>query len=190
MMHILFLRHGITEWNIQKKLQGRTDIALADAGKSQVLSWNIPADITQWYVSPLMRARQTAELLGLKDCLVCPALIEMNWGDWEGKTLDDLRKINASAMLENEDQGLDLQPPGGETPRQVGQRVHQWMLALPEQAYIGAITHKGVIRAVLSLATDWDMKTRHKVKIRHDTGYLFSWAAGKLEFKKEIVLCR
>lgn len=190
MMQILFLRHGITGWNIRKKLQGRTDIPLANAGKSQVLSWNTPADIAQWYVSPLIRARQTAELLGLKDCLECPDLIEMNWGDWEGKSLNDLRKINASAMMENEDKGLDLQPPGGESPRQVGQRVRQWMIALPEQAYIGAITHKGIIRAVLSLATDWDMKTKHRVKICNDTGYLFSWAAGKLEFKNEIALRR
>lgn len=189
-MDILFLRHGITEWNMQKKLQGRTDIPLADAGKAQVLSWHIPTNITQWYVSPLIRTRQTAELLGLKECLHCPELIEMNWGDWEGKSLADLRKLKTSTMVENESKGLDLQPPGGESPRQVGQRVARWMGALPAQAYIGVITHKGVMRAVLSLATGWDMKTRHRVKICNNTGYLFSRTAGKLEFKKEIVLCR
>lgn len=188
MMKILLLRHGITEWNIQKKFQGRTDIPLADIGKEQVLRWQIPTDIVQWYASPLIRTRQTAALLGLKSCLECSALIEMNWGDWEGKSIAELRKTNGAAMLENEAKGLDLLPPGGESPRQVSQRIHQWLMALPDKTYIGAITHKGVIRATLSLATDWDMKTKHKVKICHNTGYLFSLRAGKLAFEKEIAL--
>lgn len=186
---------------MQKKLQGRTDIALADAGKSQVLSWHIPADITQWYVSPLMRARQTAELLGLKDFQECPDLIEMDWGDWEGETLATLRQIDAqedarqtgvSTMLENESKGLDMLPPNGESPRQVRRRVHQWLMSLPAQSYeqhdIGAITHKGVIRATISLATGWNMTGKYKIKVRNNTGYLFSWTADTLKFKKEITL--
>ncbi len=193
MMKILFLRHGITEWNMQKKLQGRTDIALADAGKSQLLRWQIPADITQWYVSPLIRARQTAELLGLQHFHECPDLIEMDWGDWEGQSLDSLRAIDSrssdSTMLENENKGLDMLPPNGESPRQVRQRIHQWLKSLSEQNYIGAITHKGVIRGAISLATDWDMTDKHNIKIRNDMGYLFNWTAGKLEFEQEIALC-
>ncbi len=192
-MQILFLRHGITAWNVQKKLQGRSDIALAEAGKTQVLSWHIPTDIVQWYVSPLLRARQTSELLGLNPVLICSDLIEMDWGNWEGQSLDALRKADrrttsAVTMLENEGKGLDMLPENGESPRQVRQRLHQWMMSLPEQRYIGVITHKGVIRAAISLATGWDMTSKHRIKVRNDRGYLFSWTAGKLKFKQEIGL--
>ncbi len=189
-MKILFLRHGITEWNIQKKLQGRADILLSDTGEAQVSSWVIPEGVVQWYVSPLKRAQHTAALLGIKDYEDCPELIEMSWGCWEGKTLEILRAENEVAMTEIEARGLDMRPPGGESPREVRQRVHHWLKSLSPNNYVGAITHKGVIRAALSLATGWDMKSSHSVKVRNDLGYLFRWKSGNLVYEKEQKLCR
>ena len=187
-MRILLLRHGITDWNTRKKLQGRADIPLAKAGREQVSNWSIPDDVVKWFVSPLQRTRQTAELLGLDNYQNCPELIEMSWGDWEGKTLDALRKQNASEMAANEALGLDMRPPAGESPREVRERVHQWVMSLSPQEYIGAITHKGVIRASISLATGWDMKSKHSINVRNDFGYLFNLKSGELVFEKDLPL--
>jgi probable phosphoglycerate mutase len=187
-MQILFLRHGITDWNIQKRLQGRTDIPLARAGREQVSNWVVPDDVDQWYVSPLQRTRQTAELLGLDNYMICAELIEMNWGEWEGKTLEVLREQYSTEMAANEDRGLDMRPPAGESPRDVRERIDRWVRSLSPQDSIGAVTHKGVIRASISLATGWDMKSKHKINIRNNFGYLFSWESGELVFEKDLPL--
>ena len=109
-----------------------------------------------WITSPLSRAIETGKLLGITEMLIDDRLIETNWGDWEGQVLQDLRIKYGQEMLENEKKGLDLSPPGGESPRQVCQRLQPLLSDIAtsgKQKLIGAITHKGVIRSLLSLAT-------------------------------------
>jgi probable phosphoglycerate mutase len=161
---LALLRHGVTDWNAAGRLQGRADIALSDSGRTAFIGCAVPAAYQdrQWYVSPLRRAQETAALLGLKPQIE-PALIEMDWGQYEGRTLAELRAAFGDAFTANEDRGLDLQPPGGESPRQVQQRLLPWLRSLPGDA--GAIAHKGVIRAILALAFDWPMLGRAPVKL-------------------------
>ena len=87
----------------------------------------------------------------------------MDWGDYEGHSLAELRLRYGSGFTDNENRGLDLQPPGGESPRQVQQRLLPWLAGLRQDT--GAVTHKGVIRAILSLALDWPMLGRQPVKL-------------------------
>jgi probable phosphoglycerate mutase len=70
-------------------------------------------------------------------------------------------------MKAMEARGLDLLPPNGESPRQVRQRLLDWLRSLPLNGVIkaGAVTHKGVIRALLTEATGWDMQSSCPVKI-------------------------
>ena len=91
MIHVYFIRHGQTQWNCEKRLQGRTDIPLNDVGKTQISAYQLPEHLLTmpWFNSPLLRTQQTAELLGVNS-QVEAALIEMNWGHWEGKTLQQL----------------------------------------------------------------------------------------------------
>lgn len=161
---LVLLRHGATDWNAAGRLQGRADIALSDAGRSALAGKAVPAIYRgrEWYASPLRRAAETAALLGLQP-RVEPALIEMDWGGYEGQTLAELRARHGAAFAANEDRGLDLQPPGGESPRQVQQRLLPWLRSLPADA--GAVTHKGVIRAMLALAFDWPMLGRAPVRL-------------------------
>ncbi|MCW0234699.1 MAG: histidine phosphatase family protein [Ferrovibrio sp.] len=162
--HLVLLRHGPTDWNAEGRLQGRADIALSQAGRTALAGQAVPAAYRRrdWYVSPLQRARETATLLGLQP-VAEPALIEMDWGQYEGHTLAELRDRYGAAFTTNEDRGLDLQPPGGESPRQVQQRLLPWLRSLPADS--GAVTHKGVIRAILALALDWPMLGRAPVKL-------------------------
>ena len=83
------LRHGITNWNLEGKIQGRTDVPLSKAGRISLSSVSVPVlfhDV-EWITSPLQRARETAKILDLKKTRTDIRLIEMNWGEWEGKKL-------------------------------------------------------------------------------------------------------
>ncbi len=181
-IEIFALRHGATEWNSQKRLQGHQDIELSQSGIEQLNALAIPSELPPrlWYSSPLKRATQSAELLGITDYQIEPRLIEMNWGEWEGQRLPDLRLRLGSTMQEMEARGLDLQPPGGESPRQVRLRIMDWFSRLPkDSADIGIICHKGVLRCMLSEALDWDMTTDCAVKIDWKKGILFQWSTEK-----------
>ena len=88
------LRHGITNWNLEGKIQGRTDVPLSKAGRISLSGVSVPSlfhDV-EWITSPLQRARETAKILDLKKTRTDIRLIEMNWGEWEGKKLKDLRE--------------------------------------------------------------------------------------------------
>lgn len=167
MIRLALLRHGPTEWNAEGRLQGHTDLPLSANGRAALATYHMPAAYRQrrWYVSPLLRARETADLLGL-EASVAPEMIEMNWGQYEGHTLAELRDRYGAAFAANEAKGLDLLPPGGESPRQVQQRVQAWLRDLAKAGVdSGAVTHKGVIRAILALAFDWPMLGKPPVKL-------------------------
>ncbi len=164
---IALIRHGPTAWNAERRIQGLTDTPLSDAGRDAIAAWRLPSGLAayDWVSSPLARARETAELLGARDLRTDPRLSEMNWGDWEGQRLADLRRDLGDAMADNEARGLDFQPPGGESPRHLLARLTPW---LAEVAAAGratlAITHNGVIRALYARATGWPMTGKRPVE--------------------------
>jgi probable phosphoglycerate mutase len=90
----------------------------------------------------------------------------MDWGAWEGRTLADLRAEAPAAMAANEARGLDFRPQGGESPREVRARLEPLLAEF--QGDVICVTHKGVIRAALSLATGWDMTSKPPVRLGDD----------------------
>ncbi|MFT5809188.1 MAG: putative phosphoglycerate mutase [Moritella dasanensis] len=189
MIHVYFIRHGQTQWNVEKRLQGRTDIQLNEAGRLQIAAYQLPECLLSvpWFTSPLLRAQQTVELLGV-DANTEGALIEMSWGDWEGKALAQLRQQDPVYVAEQESLGLDLRPVGGESPRLVAKRVSAWIetldIANVEQR-IGCVSHKGIIRAIYASATNWDMlgKPPHKLNFHCAQHFCFDsgcWFIGEL----------
>lgn len=179
MTGLLLLRHGPTHWNETKRVQGRGDVPLSDNGRAEVRRWRVPAEFGafRWITSPLMRAVETAALLGAPQPESDPRLVEMDWGDWEGKRLDALRRELGDLMRAWEARGLDFQAPGGETPRQVQQRLRPF---LAERAALDAgtvaVAHKGIIRAVYAMATGWDMTGPPQHKLREPCAHLFTLA--------------
>jgi probable phosphoglycerate mutase len=165
---IVLIRHGPTPWNEEGRMQGRSDIPLSAAGRDQVRGWQIPQSWTaaRWLSSPLCRATETAALLTDRPVAIEPRLIEMDWGDWEGRTLAELRAEAPEAMAANEARGLDFRPADGESPREVRARVESLLADLCED--VVCVTHKGVIRAALSLATGWDMRSKPPLRLAHD----------------------
>lgn len=152
-------------------MQGRADIGLDPVGMREVSDWRCPdwwRELPCW-ISPLRRARETAELLGREVVRVAPELIEMDWGSFEGRRLVDLRAELGPDLAANEARGLDFRPPGGESPREVMDRVRSWLQSIAADGEGAlAITHKGVRRALLALASGWDMSGPPPLKVGND----------------------
>ena len=168
---LTLIRHAPTLWNERGLVQGHTDIPLSDSGQSSAEEWILPDDIREahWFSSSLQRTRQTASILGIH-ARIDDRLIEMGWGVWEGKSLQDLRDIHGEAMKQNESLGLDFCPPDGESPRMVQERIMPWLQYVGAVDYaVAAVTHRGVIRALTALATGWDMTGKELHKLRPGT---------------------
>ncbi len=181
MREIILIRHGITPWNTERRIQVQTDIPLSPEGEAQVRRWRLPADLdgARWYASPLLRTRQTSSLLGVDQPQLAPEIMEMDWGEWTGCHLADLRRQHGEAMAANERRGIDFQPPGGESPRMVRTRLANWLDTLDgDGRAVVAITHKGVIRAAISHATGWDMVNDHDDKLKRNALHRFRLERG------------
>lgn len=174
MTSLALLRHAPTAWSREHRLQGRADIPLDAAGREAARRWRLPPEMgtRRWLVSPLARAVESAAILGLA-ATPEPRLIEMDWGAWEGLLQGELRS-NDPAFRAEEARGLDLQPPQGESPRAVQRRILPLLAEIAAQkAALGAVTHKGVIRVVLALATGWDMTGEAPARLAWDALHLF-----------------
>ncbi|TMJ62708.1 MAG: histidine phosphatase family protein [Alphaproteobacteria bacterium] len=176
---LALVRHMPTEWNAAGRLQGREDLPLL---METAPEWRVPAELNGflWLSSPLRRAVDTAHRLGIEP-VIEPRLAEMGWGAWEGQTLAGLRARLGTEMAMAEAAGLDLRPPGGESPREVQARIMPLLAGIARSGKpTAAITHKGVIRAVLSLATGWDMRDKPPHRLSWSAAHLFRLdAAGR-----------
>jgi probable phosphoglycerate mutase len=172
---LAILRHGPTVWSAEGRLQGRRDLPLSTEGRSRVATWRLPPQLAgcAWRVSPLIRAGETATLLGISGAVRESALMEMDWGAWEGCRLTELR-ANVPGIVAMEAQGLDIRPPGGESPRDVQARLRPFLAGIAAaNVPVAAVAHKGVIRALFALATHWDMRAKPPQRLADDTVHLF-----------------
>lgn len=176
MRKIIILRHGKTEWNDLGKIQGRTNTVLSQQGRNQISKWQLPSEYqnAEWVCSPLKRTLQTARILGINAPRVDSNIEEMDWGQWTGKTLAELRAEHGESFSRNEQNGLDFQTPEGESPRDVRTRVCAFLKTVKtDERPLCIVTHKGVIRAFISAATGWDLKSDYGEKLKRDVVHHF-----------------
>jgi probable phosphoglycerate mutase len=165
MTALLLVRHAPTSWNAEGRLMGRADPPLSAEGRAVLARWRLPPAFAGAPIlaSPLRRARETAAALGPH--VVEPRLVEMDWGRWEGHRLADLRRADPAGTARLEALGPDLRPPGGERLRDVQCRLRSLCSALASAERAVLVTHKGVLRAALALATGWDYRAKPPVKL-------------------------
>jgi len=173
MIRLGIVRHGATVWTEAKRIQGATDLPLSPTGRARVAEWRLPSDVTaaRWVTSPLARCRETAAILaerhGRREPVAVESrLAEMRHGDWEGRSLAELRAELGAAMAANEAKGLDYRAPGGESPRELQARLRPWLVEVAAAGEdLFAVAHKGVIRAIYSLASGWDLTGKPPVRL-------------------------
>ena len=108
-MRFILIRHGQTDWNLEKRVQGRTDMPLNAQGIRQaelVAKAVLRYPVERIYASSLERAWETAEIVRqaflrgipgteprkIPEVIRLPELIEVAFGAWEGKTLDEISR--------------------------------------------------------------------------------------------------
>lgn len=157
MATIVLVRHGETDWNRERRLQGHADTPLNEAGRSQARGLAEILDAERFgavYTSPLRRASDTAaivaERLGI-ELHELEALREIDVGEWEGLTIDEVRARFPARLEDAWRSGW----PNGETHEQLTARVVPALLELGRRHAGGrvlGVTHAGPIRAAVTAA--------------------------------------
>ena len=160
MAQAFFVRHGETDWNAERRLQGQCDIPLNALGRKQAArsgellrnllaaSGATPQQFA-FTASPLSRARATMEILRTElgvppqNYATDARLAELSFGKWEGLTYKEVRALDRSVLATRERDKWNFQPPGGESYAQL------WHDGMTGNAIIAA--HGGVARALLVL---------------------------------------
>jgi probable phosphoglycerate mutase len=172
MIRLALLRHGHTDWNRAGRIQGRTDIPLDAAAKRDLSRLMLPAawQCAAPFSSPLARAADTARIVTGKKPRTDAALIEMNWGAWEGKFGKEMRADPDSGYRDIETWGWNYTPPDGESPLALLNRLEPWVASLQEDSI--AVCHIGVMRVLLARATGWQFNGSAPFQIKRNRLYV------------------
>lgn len=177
MTRLALLRHGHTAWNREGRIQGRTDIPLDDAARAHLATLRLPDgwDKADVVASPLSRAMDTARLLCGRAPRPEPALLEMDWGTWEGAQGQSLRADPSSGFRDIEDWGWTYRAPGGEGPADLRARLRPWADGLSADTL--AVCHIGVMRVLMALATGWNFDGPAPFRIKRDRLFILQRTA-------------
>lgn len=171
------VRHGETDWNRERRIQGSTDIPLNDIGRGQAHATGALLASRRWtalVASPLSRAAETARLIGehvgLGDPEIEPRFAERDYGAAEGLTGPEIDALFPDGM----------HVPGRESREAVAERavaaLHDLAARHPGEAVI-VVAHGGVIRSVLETIDPG----RHREPITNGSVHSFRHAEGALE---------
>lgn len=149
-MFLYLVRHGETDWNLQRRIQGSTDIPLNDTGRQQARTTGRLLARRTWdaiYSSPLSRAFETGSIiageLGLPEPTAVASLVERSYGEAEG--------LSDPELEERFPAGTPV--PGRETREEVIGRVLPALLEIAErhsEQSVLVVSHGGVIRSILN----------------------------------------
>lgn len=174
---IALVRHAATGWNEGGRVQSTTDIPLSENGRNAVRSWQVPSEIAEfeWVSSPLSRAVETASILtGQPPVRTDSRLIEMDWAVWEGLTIKELKDEIGNPGEAWRAGGLDFKAPGGESQREVQERLLSFFQEVADVGRPTAIAcHRGIVRATYSLAARWDQTTAWPHTLSDDCTHIF-----------------
>ncbi|KAL3646251.1 hypothetical protein CASFOL_011431 [Castilleja foliolosa] len=157
---IIIIRHGETEWNADRRIQGHLDVDLNDVGRQQAVAvaerLSKEPKISAVYSSDLKRAFYTAETIakacGVLEVTKDPDLRERHLGDLQGFVFQELAKLNPKAhkafLSNQDDQEI---PGGGESFNQLYDRCTSALQRIAQKhrgERVVVVSHGGTIRAL------------------------------------------
>lgn len=155
-MKVALIRHGMTQSNLERRYLGRTDEPLCDEGAAQIVRYRTQGIYPQTdllFCSPMLRCRQTAQLISSAIPVLDEGLRETDFGDFEGKTYEQLKADpDYIAWLETNGEGA---VPNGESRAQMAARCLAAFRRRMEQAVQQGseapmfVVHGGSIMAIL-----------------------------------------
>ncbi|MFN3749744.1 MAG: histidine phosphatase family protein [Thiobacillus sp.] len=171
---ICLIRHGETDWNVERRIQGHLDIPLNDTGRAQALAMAFNAAHQRFhaiYSSDLARAMETAQSLAQREDHVVrplPQLRERHYGIFQGLTVAEAaaRHPEAHARYRVRDPDYDFET--GESLRTFAARVADgiaWLVRHHPGQTLAAICHSGVLDIVYRRATGRPLSAPRDFKI-------------------------
>ena len=159
-MRLLLVRHGQSEWNRVRRFQGANDVGLSDTGRVQAEALGRAVRrgyrVAAAYVSPMRRALETAAIALAGTAIPrtpLPDLRELSLGEWEGRTVDEVRALDGDPYHAWVRAPLDCPPPGGEALPEVSARVGRAIERIGASHRNGddvlVVAHGGVISVYL-----------------------------------------
>lgn len=170
------VRHGETDWNVARRLQGHTDIPLNTAGVTQALQLaqslkksNCQFDVI--YCSDLERAAKTADAIVASlqmRAILNPNLRERHLGALQGLTIDEAPLIQPALWQAHLARELDHDMSGGESIHQFAQRIASALENLRKE-HLGQtillVSHGGVLDMIYRLATNQSLNSERIVSV-------------------------
>ncbi len=161
-MKLYLIRHGQTDWNLNRRFQGQSDVPLNQTGArqaEQVAARLSTEKIDLIYSSDLSRAVETAEIIrrsGFQpDLQTDTRLREVNFGDWEGLSYNEIKEKYPDSLATWERDVYSSSPPNGETLEDLTKRVQSFLgdvIQKHDDQTITVVAHGGVLQVLVCLA--------------------------------------
>ncbi len=171
---ICIIRHGETDWNVEKRIQGHTDVPLNETGRAQALAMAFNAAHHRFhaiYSSDLLRATETARVLAQREdqeVKLLPQLRERHFGLFQGITAAEGAGLNPAAYARYMARDPDYDFETGESLRRFADRVAEgiaWLVRHHSGQTIAAVSHSGVLDVVYRRATGRPLQAPRDFKI-------------------------
>jgi len=169
---LLLVRHGETDWTIQGRFLGHTNLPLNERGQRQAAAVAKALScetIHTIYTSDLCRAMTTAQAIAaiqessLKAAPVVPdpRLREVNFGEWDGLTYAEMLRRDPDSVNAWQGDFLKTAPPGGESLGQLAGRLKSFLEDVesfyPEETFV-IVAHAGSLQSLLCMALGVSLK--------------------------------
>lgn len=181
-LKLYLVRHSETPCLVEGRFQGQSDRPgfndLSDEGRhtaERVAGLLDNADIRRIFCSPLRRTRETAQIIGRErglEPIADDRLIEVNYGDWEGRLNEDV--YNTPEAKERERDKFNFRHPNGESYADLHKRVSVFLDDLTRddgESPVLIVGHAGTIRSALIYFGIWSIGEAMETKPAHEVVY-------------------
>jgi probable phosphoglycerate mutase len=189
---LYFIRHGQTDWNAETRYQGITDTTLSETGRLQAAENasllhdmlqrdGVDPDEVNLMTSPLLRAKQTAEIIGQSfspplRASENRAFRELSMGRWEGLTSYEVKERHYEERKSRKSDRWSFKPLGGESMEERSPTIENALQELPPHTVL--VTHCVVLRVIFHLLAGVSQQEATAVETPHVA--IWCWKSAKL----------
>ena len=174
-MKIYLIRHGQTDWNLEGKIQGRHDVSLNKTGLKQAELLAMGMDkrpVVQIFSSRQKRALETAQAVGRRQHVavtVIDGLEEVEFGEWEGKTWDEISREYPEEFKVWCTEPAEIVPPGGESRPQIYRRIGNALNEILRRSRgdIAIVSHGAALAYMVSLMLEKELGDHDEIIVKN-----------------------
>lgn len=166
---IAICRHGVTEANAAGLFLSRTDVELSEIGRAQSEALK-PAlarlSLERCVVSPMRRCTQTLQIAAPQlPFEIHEALREVDFGDWEGKTLEWVERNDPRGLATRREDPVHFRPPQGESFADVAARLRELVEELRRPGSTLVVAHRGTLAVLERLLRGLPLEARSVISL-------------------------